>query len=118
FEVVDPDEDAVDEDEEAIPEPSMSSFTITGSLTNLHAQRYLKNRLEVRLIDPVNGEIVAAAKVRVANVGFPLHTSTETSPAWTERAHKLKVYEAIAVGQPALPGGIATDPRGGDDDDD
>jgi len=100
FEVVDPrGEEPMFE--EPVPEPSWSSFSLSGELgTNLR-QRYLKNRLVVQLIDPTTGEIIAQSKAVVSNVSFPVHDSSERSPAWTERRHKVKVGDPIEIEAPA-----------------
>lgn len=71
------------------PRPTGASIAITGS-GEIRSELFLEDDVTIQVVDS-NGEIVAEFDGAVVDVQFKKHDATETTSAWVERAHKIKL---------------------------
>ena len=69
--------------------PAGASIAITGKAT-LHSQLLIDDDVSVQLVDAY-GEVIGRFEGTCVDVTFKKHDATETSVAWIERIHKVKL---------------------------
>lgn len=76
-----------------LAKPTGASIAITGSGA-IRSQLYIDDDVTIQVVDAA-GEIVATFDGSVRDVAFKKHDATETSNAWVERQHKIKLGDRV-----------------------
>lgn len=72
-----------------IRRPAGASIQVTGK-GDIDTDLHMDDEVVIHIID-ARGEVLATFDGTVAGIGFVKHKETDTSPAWVERVHKVKV---------------------------
>jgi hypothetical protein len=72
-----------------LAKPTGSSLSVTGK-ADIRSQLYIDDDVLVQIVD-AGGELIASFDATCIDVAFKKHDATETTTAWVERTHKLKL---------------------------
>ena len=76
-----------------LAKPTGASLSISGNGA-IRSQLYIDDDVTIQVVD-AGGEIVATFDGTVRDVAFKKHDETETSQAWVERQHKIKLGDRV-----------------------
>lgn len=76
-----------------LAKPTGASIAITGNGA-IRSQLYIDDDVTIQVVD-AGGQVVAIFDGSVAGVSFKKHDETETTSAWVERQHKIKLGDRV-----------------------